>query len=101
MSTWEFSYDDPDGTGDHENYMSKSNEIFALDGTKYSQCEKKALHIRSRNSHEPWYGLTGKYSDLTFLFSNDTNFYRASENLKSFDGDIKRKYTRILSADYG
>ena len=89
------SVDKPDGTGDHENYFQQSKDVYELNGSKYTKCKKKAVHIRSRSKHEPWYSLSGIYSDIIFLFSKN-NVYR--ETIDSPD-DIS--YTRVLSPDYG
>ena len=91
-----FSVDDTDGTGDHENYLVETKTVFALDGIEYGDCKKIAVHIRSRSRHEPWYGLSGKYSDIIFLFSKRKKFY-ISEPLKP----DPVQYRRALRADYG
>ena len=86
-----FSVDDTDGTGDHENYLVETKTVFALDGIEYGDCKKIAVHIRSRSRHEPWYGLSGKYSDIIFLFSERTKN----------ETSVHVGYTRSLHADFG
>ena len=89
--------DNPQGTGDHENYL-KNTEAYDIDGSKYGKCRKKAVNIRSRNMHEPWYSLSGIYDDVTLLFSRNSRYYSASV-LESSPDDIS--YTRTLSPKYG
>ena len=53
---WEFfifSIDDCDGTGDHENYFKDITDAYEVDGTKYTNCRKKAVSYRSKYQHEP------------------------------------------------
>ena len=66
-----FSIDTPDGTGDHENYLKDSKEAYQIDDServesKYTDCEKKAVMVRSKFGHMPWYGLKG----YNLVFSN-------------------------------
>ena len=89
------SVDNPGGTGDHENYFPQSTDVYELDGSKYRKCGKKAVHIRSKNKHEPWYSLSGIYSDIIFLFSKNNRYTIEAQ----FSDDIK--YTRALNPDYG
>ena len=92
------SVDNTDGTGDHENYLVKAEEVFELDGTEYRNCSKKAVHIRSRSRHEPWYGLSGIYSNIIFLFSKRSKFFLTSP-IKHWHTAVH--YKRSLSAEYG
>ena len=89
--------DNPQGTGDHENYLKKTN-AFSLDGEKYEKCQKKAVHIRTKYLHEPWYSLRGIYPDITLLFSKNSK-YSTIPRPGAPTGDIS--YTRTLSPDYG
>ena len=46
--------DNPFGTGDHENFFEFLNgrdrlKVYDLNGEAYTNCEKKAIHIRHRN----------------------------------------------------
>ena len=70
-----FSIDDCDGTGDHENYFKDVTDAYEFDGTKYTDCTKKAVSYRSKNEHLPLSRLiennflllnraTGRYSYL-------------------------------------
>jgi len=91
--------DNPQGTGDHENFFKKT-EAFSLGGQKYEKCQKKAVHIRTRYMHVPWYSLSGIYPDITLLFSKNSKYFTdPSDPLDSNPGDIS--YTRTLSSDYG
>lgn len=90
------SVDTPDGTGDHENYFQRSTDVFELNGSHFKKCKKKAVHIRSRSKHEPWYSLSGIYSDIVFLFSKDGKYTR-----RVLDSPDDINYTRVLSPDYG
>ena len=90
------SVDEPDGTGDHENYFQQSTDVFDLNGAQYGNCVKKAVHIRSKNKHEPWFSLSGIYSDIVFLFSKDGKY-----TTRVSDSPHEIKYTRVLNPDYG
>ena len=48
-----FSIDDCDGTGDHENYFEDNTDAYEIDGTKYTNCEIKAVTYRSKYEHKP------------------------------------------------
>ena len=48
-----FSIDDCDGTGDHENYFKDITDAYEINGTKYTDCRKKAVSYRSKYTHEP------------------------------------------------
>ena len=48
-----FSIDDCDGTGDHENYFKDITDAYEIDGTKYTNCRKKAVSYRSKDEHKP------------------------------------------------
>ena len=52
------SIDDCDRSGDHENYFINVTEAYEIDGTKYTNCEKKAVTYRSKNEHKPISQLT-------------------------------------------
>ena len=90
------SLDNPGGTGDHENYLKKT-DAFLLSGEKFERCQKKAVNIRTKYAHEPWYSLSGIYPDITLLFSKDSKY--TSNPLHAKSEDIF--YTRTLSSDYG
>ena len=90
------SVDKPDGTGDHENYFRQSSDVFELNGSQYKDCKKKALHIRSISKHEPWYSLSGIYSDIVFLFSKNGKY-----TTRVLDSPDDIKYTRVMNPEYG
>ena len=90
------SVDKPDGTGDHENYFQQSSDVFELNGSQFRDCKKKAIHIRSRIKHEPWYSLSGIYSDIVFLFSKDGKY-----TTRVLDSPDAIKYTRVVNPEYG
>ena len=48
-----FSIDDCNGTGDHENYFKDKTDAYDVDGTRYTNCRKKAVSFRSKNEHKP------------------------------------------------
>ena len=58
-----------------------------LEGTEYTNCEKKAVFIQSRGEHKPWYALKKE-----ILFSNPapTNYYKFNST-----------YVRTLRPFYG
>ena len=65
-----FSIDDCDNTGDHENYFKDVTEAYEIDGTKYTDCKKKAVTYRSKNEHKPLSRLT----DKSILLSDGLRF---------------------------
>ena len=67
-----FSIDDCGGTGDHENYFKVFTDAYEIDGTKYTDCRKKAVSYRSKNTHEP----LSKIIENDFLLLNqETGHY--------------------------
>ena len=88
-----FSIDTPQGTGDHENYLKDERKGYRLkaDGSiefQYNDCEKKAVMVRAKNGHKPWYAL----SEYKLIFSNpatDRYVY------------MPKDYTRTLRPHYG
>ena len=89
-SSFKFSIDDCDHTGDHENYFKYVTEAFEFDGTKYTNCTKRAVSYRSKNEHKP----LSKLSEISFLLSDGENFFRLNHQ-KIFDGkeNIDPKYS--------
>ena len=63
--------DTPDGTGDHENYFVRTTHAYELDGTRYENCIKKAVNIRSKIEQKTWTAID-KYN---FLYSNGFKYY--------------------------
>jgi len=71
--------DTPKGTGDHEhyfNFIGDSNldilKVYDSSGLEYTGCVKKAIHIRERRTHSPWWKLKNSY---TLLFSENGSHY--------------------------
>ena len=84
------STDEPDGTGDHENYkLGKSVTVFELDGKKYSKCEQKGQHIRSVQTHISWHNLNQR-----FIYSKNGKYFK---NLKP----SQIKFRKSLDASHG
>ena len=48
-----FSIDDCDGTGDHENYFKDITDAYEINGAKYTDCRKIAVSCRSKDEHAP------------------------------------------------
>ena len=73
-----FSKDNPQGTGDHENYFKKAI-VHEIDGQKFTDCKEKAVHIRSRGDqdrgHISWWNL----KEYIFFFSRRSKYFRAGE----------------------
>ena len=67
-----FSIDDCDGTGDHENYFKDITDAYEFDGTRYTNCRKKAVSYRSKNEHKPLSRLIK--NDFLFL-NKETGYY--------------------------
>lgn len=73
--------DDPSGTGDHEHYSYYINEnydrltVYDSDGQAYKNCEKKAIHIRERETQIPWWTLSTSYTLLFSKFTDKGNTY--------------------------
>ena len=87
---FKFSIDDCDYTGDHENYFKYVTEAFELDGTKYTNCTKKAVSYRSKNEHKS----LSKLSEKSILLSDGKRFFRLNPQ-KISDGkeNIDPKYS--------
>ena len=87
-------------SGDHENYFNflkfeKNKETIARDltGDEFTECEKKAVYVRSREEHKPWFAHA---VDYTFLFSKHSKFrsrFRSPREpifkLENFEMDCK------------
>ena len=68
-----------------------------MNGTLYGDCERKAVHIRERNSHTPWYA-----SENPMIFSNlTTNITISEEDLKDLKAKNSIRYTRLVNSQYG
>ena len=68
---WTKSYmntDKPTGTGDHEHYFHylKNSDnrrfVYDSDGTKYTNCVKKAIQVREKDSGKHWWALTNEFT---------------------------------------
>ena len=86
----ELSVDEPTGTGDHENYFVDDSNVYELDGKTYTNCIKKAIHIRSIDKHISWWNLRG----YSFIFSRRSKFYWSVKTTQI-------EYTTSLNAYYG
>ena len=87
------SIDTPEGTGDHENYLQEAKEAYQIDDSenvefKYTDCEKKAVMVRQKFGHLPWYSLSG----YRLVFS------KPAPDRYVF---MPKNYTRTLRPDYG
>ena len=99
--------DDPSGTGDHEHYSYFINNkydrltVYDSNGQAYKGCEKKAIHIRERETQIPWWTLSASY---TLLFSNITdgrNIYSRNQTNNREDKEKDPTYHTSLKPDYG
>jgi len=86
------------GTGDHEFFSAFVKDdiwyVYGSDGTAYTNCEPKAIHVRQQNTATPWWILANSY---TILFSKSTTFYRNAEH-KQFEEET---YSKTLKPNYG
>ena len=92
-----FSADTPSGTGDHEHYLYFYGDttrdrlkVYDTDGMVYTHCEKTAIHVRERETGDPWWKLR---KDYTLLFSENTKKFGSLEG--------KSKYFYRLRPDSG
>ena len=93
------SNDTPGGTGDHEHYFQfqgNSNldklQVYDSSGTAYSNCVKKAIFVRERETGIPWWVSKNKF---TILFSDNQS------NFRSMEGSKIATYQYALKPDYG
>ena len=109
--------DHPNGTGDHEHYMYYINgdhdrlTVYGSDGQAYTNCKKKAIHVREKDSHVPWWTLATSYTLLfsQFKYNDDSSYVGIQTNnedeLKSraIQENIEddRTYHITLKPDYG
>ena len=82
--------DTPNGTGDHEHYFyyyGNDNRdrlnAYDSDGAIYGNCVKTAIHVRERETGDPWWKLR---SNFALLFSEFTD----KSNEKSIFGSLHR-----------
>ena len=98
------SHDSPskfvNDSGDHENVYGTEfsyTEVYEMNGTLYGDCEKKAVHIRERVDHMPWYN-----SKNPMVFSNLTSNVTSKiskEELEKAKTSIE--YTTAVNSEYG
>ena len=72
LLAFNFSIDDCDGTGDHENYFKDITDAYEFDGTKYTDCRKKAVSYRSKYEHQP---LSRLIENDFFLLNRETGHW--------------------------
>ena len=94
--------DSPIGTGDHEHYFYYLNgknrlEVLDPDGNIYSNCHKKAIHVRKKETHEPWWDLSSSY---TLLFSKES-IYSDFQERKRDEIENDSIYMTTLKPNYG
>ena len=95
-----------DGTGDHENYFDKNEkQLDVLISEKTYSCTKKAVKIRTVDTHKNWPNCcTNK---TTILFSKLTKsglefFLKGSlDAIENDENDKKVKYHSSVKAEYG
>ena len=97
--------DDPEGTGDHEHYsyyLTKEDNrliVYGSDGQAYEDCTKKAIHIRERLTHSPWWKLAINY---TILFSDSgKTYYSEGEHSEEESKKLQTTYQTTLKPNYG
>ena len=92
------SADKPSGTGDHEHYgYYKRDDILIVydqEGQAWQNCKKRAILVRERKTHLPWWNLSSYY---TLLFSKDKKYY-TDGYIRENDKEI---YQTSLKPDYG
>ena len=60
--------DKPSGTGDHEHYfyyhgdVENDRIVYDSKGTIYTNCEKKAIQVREKETGKHWWSLTNNYT---------------------------------------
>ena len=84
-----FSIDNCDNTGDHENYFKESTDAYDIDGTKYTDCIKKAVRYRSTEEHK----LLSSLTEIVFLLSDgleytQVNDKKLSNKIEMFNPDL-------------
>ena len=105
------------GTGDHEHYYYYVDgdhnrlTVYDYDGQPYSDCTKKAIHVREKDSHVPWWTLANSYTLLfsKFKYDDDTaipeiqiNYDESlaiQENIPK--EEVNQMYSISLKPDYG
>ena len=96
--------DKPSGTGDHEHYyyyLNKNNNrlsVYGHDGKEYIGCKKTAMHIRTMETHIPWWKLAINFTIL-FSESDNTYFHNGANNEEEKEKD--KTYHTSLKPHYG
>ena len=113
--------DHPNGTGDHEHYFYYVDgdhdrlTVYDSDGQAYSDCTKKAIHVREKDSHVPWWTLATSYTLLfsKFKYDDDTIIGSDFSGIQSNNDDdleshaiqenteVNQMYSISLKPDYG
>ena len=96
--------DTPAGTGDHEHYFhyhGNSNldilKVYDSSGTAYSNCVKKAIFVRERETGIPWWISKNKF---TILFSEEHSNFGSIEEINIASGK-NNNYHYALKPDSG
>ena len=87
------SQDNPDGTGDHENYFANS-EVYDIDGQHFVNCTAKAVHIRSKGGHEKGHLHWWNLKEYTFFFSKRSEYFSTADT-------TYYELRRSIKPDYG
>ena len=85
-----FSIDNYDNTGDHENYFDDSTDAYEIDGTKYTNCIKKAVRYRSKYEHK----LISSLTKVLFLLFDGYNYFPVDNTrLSNTNGILNPKFS--------
>lgn len=89
-----------ESSGDHENVygtLFSYSEVHDMNGTVYGECERRAVHIRERNYHKPWYSSKNPmiFSNLKTKISSKIS----KEDLLKAKNSIE--YTKAVNSEYG
>ena len=88
-------------SGDHENFFNflefeKNKQKIAknLIGDEFTDCERRAVYVRSKEEHKGWFSYASKY---TFLFSKKSIFYHDDIiDFKNYPA-----YSKTFKSEYG
>ena len=79
------------GSGDHENYLKDSKDAYDIKDNgkikEFCNCEKKAVVIRQKVTHRPWYSL----AEFNLVFSKPIPRYQY----------MSTDYEKSLNPSYG
>ena len=108
--------DHPNGTGDHEHYtyyISGDHDrltVYGSDGQAYTNCEKKAIHVRERGTQLPWWTLATSYTLLFSKFKDEERIkktfgvhleYSGAQTNSEEEKENDQTYSTSLKPDYG